>query len=87
MRFGKDARSRDRYLTDANWARVEKLDAYAREHGRDLLTLAVSWLASQPVVGSVIAGATRPEQIAANVAAAAWRLTPADLTEIDVLTR
>ncbi len=86
-RFGKDARSRDRTLTDANWARVEKLDAYAREHGRDLLTLAFSWLASQPVVGSVIAGATRPEQIAANVAAAAWRLTPADLTDIDVLTR
>jgi len=86
-RFGKDARTRDRYLTDTNWARVEKLDGFARAHGRDLLTLAFSWLAAQDIVGSVIAGATRPEQIAANVAAAAWKLTPADLTDIDVLTR
>jgi aryl-alcohol dehydrogenase-like predicted oxidoreductase len=85
-RFGKDARSRDRYLTEDNWARVEKLAAFTQARGRTLLELAFSWLAAQGVVSSVIAGATKPEQIAANVAAASWKLTSGDLAEIDQLT-
>jgi aryl-alcohol dehydrogenase-like predicted oxidoreductase len=85
-RFGKDSRTRDRYMTEGNWARVEKLDAFARSRGRSLLELAFSWLASQDVVGSVIAGATRPEQIAANVAAAGWKLSAEELAEVDKLT-
>lgn len=85
-RFGKDARTRDRYLTQENWARVEKLDAFARARGRSLLDLAFSWLASQEVVGSVIAGATRPEQIAANVAAVGWKLSGEERAEIDQIT-
>ena len=79
-------RAADRYLTDDNWAIVERLDRFAAERGHSLLELAVSWLARRPQVASVIAGATRPEQVEANVAAAAWALTAEDMREIDRLT-
>ena len=77
----------DRYMTDANWAIVEKLRSFAEARGRSMLELAMSWLACQPVVSSVIAGATRPEQIEQNVAAVGWSLTAEDLAEIDRLTK
>jgi aryl-alcohol dehydrogenase-like predicted oxidoreductase len=76
----------DRYMTEANWAKVERLDAFCRERGRTMLELAFSWLASRPAVSSVIAGATKPEQLEANVRAADWALTPDDLAEIDRIT-
>ena len=63
--------------------RVEALDGWARDHGHTLLELAFSWLLARPAVAIVIAGATKPEQVAANAASAEWRLTPGDLTEID----
>jgi len=75
----------EKILSDANYATVERLAAFAAARGRSLLELAFSWLASQPCVGSVIAGATTPEQVRANAAAASWRLTPAELAEIDAL--
>ncbi len=81
-----DVKTRDRYMTPENWARVDKLEAFAQGHGRSLLDLAFAWLAAQPVVSSIIAGATKPEQIAANVAAARWKLTRDDLVEIDALS-
>ena len=62
-------------LDDARLARVEALRAFAAERGRSLLELAMSYLASHPLVASVIAGATRPEQARANAAAAGWRLS------------
>jgi aryl-alcohol dehydrogenase-like predicted oxidoreductase len=71
--------------SDENFEKVEKLAAFAAKRGRSLLELAISWLASQPCVGSVIAGATTPEQVRANSAAAGWRLAPAELAEIDAL--
>ena len=46
----------------------------------------MSWLASRPFVGSIIAGATRPEQVEQNIAAVGWALSPADLAEIDRIT-
>jgi aryl-alcohol dehydrogenase-like predicted oxidoreductase len=52
-----------------------------------MLELAFSWLAARPTVSSVIAGATKPEQVEQNVRAADWKLTPEDLAEIDRLTR
>jgi aryl-alcohol dehydrogenase-like predicted oxidoreductase len=52
-----------------------------------VLDVAIGWLASQPHVPSVIAGATRPEQVEQNVAAAGWRLTPEELAEVDTATR
>lgn len=73
----------DRYMTEANWPKVEALDAFATARGHTLLELAFSWLASEPAVGSVIAGATRPEQLEQNVRAVSWALTADDRAEID----
>ena len=75
----------DRYLTEANWRIVERLEDFCARRGRTLLELAFSWLAAQPTVASVIAGATRPEQVEANIRAVEWNLTPEDLAEIDRL--
>jgi aryl-alcohol dehydrogenase-like predicted oxidoreductase len=75
----------DAVKTDANFEKVEKLRAFAEGRGRSVLELAISWLAAQPSVGSVIAGATSPEQVHANAKAASWKLTSAELAEIDRL--
>ena len=69
----------------ADFAMLEKLEAFATRRDFDLLTLAVSWLASQPVTASVIAGATRPEQLPANAAAARWEMTAEDFAAIDAI--
>ena len=76
----------ERNLTEANWATVERLDAFCAERRHTLLELALSWLLQRPAVASVIAGATSPEQVAANVAAAGWRLSPEDMDEVERLT-
>jgi aryl-alcohol dehydrogenase-like predicted oxidoreductase len=74
-------------FSDKNMNRVEALDGWARQHGHSLLELAFTWLLAHRVVATVIAGATRPEQVHANAAAASWSLTQPDLDEIDVLLR
>jgi aryl-alcohol dehydrogenase-like predicted oxidoreductase len=79
-------RAADRYLTDDNWATVEQLEGFAIERGHSLLELAIGWLARRPQVASVIAGATKPEQVEANVRAAGWALTEEDMRQIDRLT-
>ena len=76
----------DRYFTDANWTIVEALAGFCAKRGRSLLELAFSWLLARPQVASVIAGATKPEQLEHNVKAGDWALTPDDLAEIDRLT-
>lgn len=73
------------YVTDANFAKVTKLEAFAKENGHTLLELAFGWLAAQPVTSSVIAGATKPEQIASNVSAAGWKMTAEDIAKIGEL--
>jgi len=78
--------AQDRYLSERNWAVVEDLRAFAEGRGHTLLELAFSWLLSFDVTSSVIAGATKPEQIDANVGAAAWTLTPEELAEVDRIT-
>jgi aryl-alcohol dehydrogenase-like predicted oxidoreductase len=72
-------------LSDERLATVERLTAFAEEQGRTLLELAVSWLVSQPVVGSVITGVTKAEQVVANAAAADWELSAEDLALIDAI--
>jgi aryl-alcohol dehydrogenase-like predicted oxidoreductase len=86
-RFGSIQRLAERYSTDTNWALVERLEAFCAKRGRTLLELAFSWLLARPAVASVIAGATKPEQLDANVKAAGWALTPEDLAEIDAMPR
>jgi aryl-alcohol dehydrogenase-like predicted oxidoreductase len=76
----------ERYLTPANWAMVERLQDFSARRGHNLLELAFSWLLARPPVASVIAGATKPEQVEQNVKAAGWALTPEDLAEIDRLS-
>lgn len=75
----------DDNLATANFDLLERLEAYAGDHGYDLLTLAISWLAAQPSIASIICGASRPEQMAANAGAARWKLSAANLEEIDAL--
>src|SRR6202171_6495539 len=69
-------------FTEPNLALVESLAQFAGARGHTLLELAMSWLACQPAVVSVIAGAKSPEQVKANAAAAGWRLTDSELAEV-----
>ncbi|MBV9154439.1 MAG: aldo/keto reductase [Alphaproteobacteria bacterium] len=79
-------RAAERRLTERNWAVVERLGDFCEARGHTLLELAISWLLHRPAVASVIAGATRPEQVEANVRAAGWTLSREDMDEIDRLT-
>ena len=72
-------------LNDQNFDRLEKLSDWADARGKSLLELALAWLLGHPVVSSVIAGATKPEQVNANAATAAWKLTPAEVEEVGKL--
>ena len=79
-RFGKQ------FLSDDRLDQAQLLSDYAAERGHNLLELALSWLVSNPTISTVIAGATKPEQIAANTAAAnAWAMTAQERSEIDAL--
>jgi aryl-alcohol dehydrogenase-like predicted oxidoreductase len=79
-------RHADQFINARNWRVVEALEAFAVERGHTLLELAMSWLANQSYVPSIIAGATKPEQVAQNVAAIGWTLSAADLAAIDRIT-
>jgi aryl-alcohol dehydrogenase-like predicted oxidoreductase len=70
-------------LSDKGFARVEALDDFARANGHTLLELAMSWLAGIPDVASVIAGATKPEQVRANAASVNWALGEEERKEVD----
>lgn len=74
-----------RVLTDKNYDTVEALERLAAGRGVSLLAVAIGGLAAQPTVASVIAGATSPEQVQANVEAGAWTPSPEDLDELDRL--
>jgi aryl-alcohol dehydrogenase-like predicted oxidoreductase len=76
-----------RYWTDANWRIIERLRIFCQERNHSLLELAFSWLLSKPAVSSVIAGATKPEQLEQNANAGNWRLASEDLSELDILFR
>jgi aryl-alcohol dehydrogenase-like predicted oxidoreductase len=82
-RLANTQRLASRYMTEWNWRKVERLTALCETRNRSLLELAFSWLLARPQVASVIAGATRPEQVEQNVAAAGWKLGQDDLAEID----
>jgi len=71
-----------RTIADAQLGRVERLRAWAEAHGVSLLEVAIGGLAAVPPVASVIAGATKPEQVRANAAAGAWEPTPEQLAEL-----
>jgi aryl-alcohol dehydrogenase-like predicted oxidoreductase len=77
----------DRSLSERTFERLDRLEAFAAERGHTLIELAFGWLLAQPRVASVIAGATKPEQVRANVTAATWVLTPEDAAQSAELAR
>jgi aryl-alcohol dehydrogenase-like predicted oxidoreductase len=79
-RLGADSQAHR--LANADWDRVEAVHSFAEERGVDILDVAIGGLAAHPTVGSVIAGATRPEQVAANVRAGLWRPSADDLAAL-----
>ena len=85
-RMTQEKRQADRWLSRANWEIVERLAALSEARGHNLLELAMSWLASRPLVASIIAGATTPAQLELNASAVNWQLTAEDLAEIDKAT-
>ena len=85
-RLTETKRWADKYLNERNWRVTEQLDAFAKARGHTLLDLAFSWLLTRPNISSVIAGATSPGQVTANVKAASWKLSAEDLAEIDRIT-
>jgi aryl-alcohol dehydrogenase-like predicted oxidoreductase len=72
-----------RILNEGNYDMLVKLERFAEERGHTMIELAFGWLASKPVVSSVIAGATRPEQVEQNAKSAEWRLTTEEMAEVD----
>jgi aryl-alcohol dehydrogenase-like predicted oxidoreductase len=72
-------------MSDRNFDKVEKLEAWAGERGHTILELAFTWLLGHEVVSSVIAGATSPEQVKANAATADWVLSPDEVEEVGKL--
>jgi len=76
----------DRYLTESHWPVVEKLADFCAARGRSMVQLAFSWLLARGPVASVIAGATKAEQVAENATAGDWVLSAAELAEIDAIT-
>lgn len=76
-----------RYLTAANWEKVNRLNEFCRRAGRTLLEVAFGWLAARSPVASIIAGATRPEQVEQNVNAVERSLSAEEIEEIDRITK
>ena len=74
------------FFTEANWQKLDALTAFAQRRGLTLLQVAMSWIAAQPLVASVIAGATKPEQVEANVRAAEATLTAEDVADLARIT-
>jgi len=72
----------DAMLSDTNFDKVDAITAFASERGLSLLQVALGGLASRPAIASVIAGATSPEQVAANVEAGLWSPTAEDRTAL-----
>ena len=84
---GMPAERREKALSDRAFDIVERLEAFATARDRTLLELAMSWLAGLPHMASVIAGATRPEQVRDNAASVGWKLTDDERAEVDAITR
>ena len=82
---GEDAKYVRNLMTDVNYAKVEKLSAWCREHGRGMNELAQAWLSAEPQVSSVITGAKKLDHLLSNLKAADWRLTGQELQELDAL--
>ncbi|HUL29050.1 MAG TPA: aldo/keto reductase [Thermodesulfobacteriota bacterium] len=70
-------------MTDANWERLGKLETFAKNRGHKVAALSIAWLLSHPWLSTVIAGATKPEQLDANLIGAGWKLTPEEVAQVE----
>ena len=77
----------EQMLSEPNFGTLTKLEDFAQQRGHTMIDLAFSWLASHSFVPSVIAGATKPEQVEQNAKSADWRLTPEEMAEVDKITK
>ena len=82
---GESTRHVKELMIEPNYRKVQRLSAWAKDHGRGLNELAQAWLLAQPAVCSVITGAKNIDQLRSNVRAADWQLTAADLKELGAL--
>ena len=86
-RLAGNERAQQRTLTEKNFAFLSRLESFAEERGHPIVELAIAWLLGKSIVSSVIAGATRPEQVTANAKAADWHLTPEEMDEVGRILR
>ena len=70
-------------IKETNWERLGKLDAFAKDRGHKVGELAIAWLLSHPWLSTVIAGATRPDQLDTNLSGARWKLTAAEIAQVE----
>jgi aryl-alcohol dehydrogenase-like predicted oxidoreductase len=80
-----EGRLAGREIPEERWERLERLQHFAAERGASLLEVAIGGLAAMPAIASVIAGATKPEQVRANVEAGGWKPSPEDLAALAAL--
>jgi aryl-alcohol dehydrogenase-like predicted oxidoreductase len=80
-----EGRLAGREIPEERWERLERLQRFAAERGASLLEVAIGGLAAMPAIASVIAGATKPEQVRANVEAGRWKPSPEDLAVLTAL--
>ena len=84
-RLARDVRAQQRRLTEENFAILSRLEKFAVERGHPIVELAIAWLLGNSTVSSVIAGATKPEQVVANAKSAGWNLTLDEMNEVGEL--
>jgi len=82
-RLAGNSRQAGNLLTSANFDVLETLENFAAERGHTMVDLAFAWLLANPLVSSVIAGATKPEQVTENAKTAGWNLTAEDMKALD----
>ncbi|MEK7777374.1 MAG: aldo/keto reductase [Chloroflexota bacterium] len=82
-RLSGNSRAQERTLTGSNFDLLERLEAFAVEREHTMVELAIAWLLATPAVSSVIAGATKPEQVVDNAKAAPWHLTPQEKQQVN----
>ena len=86
-RITKGERYQGMFISDTNWTILEMLEAFCAARKHTLLELAFAWLLAQPVIATVIAGATKPEQLEANIRAIEWELTPEEVAEVNEISK
>ncbi len=86
-RLAAGGRQAEQTLSEGNFSVLQELQHFADSRGRTVLDVAIAWLVAQPTAGSVIAGATKPEQLDANVAAGDWKMSADEVAEVAQITQ